>query len=254
MTKFIIKKKGETPELRNPVLIEGLPGIGNVARLSVDYLIDKLGAEKLLELYSDAFPNSVTIKEDSTIKLFSVELYHARVNGRDLLFLSGDVQPTSDAESFALSEKVVQLAKDLGVNELITIGGIGLPELPEKVKVHCVVNDESIKDSLKKYSLVFDGADTVRIILGATGLLLGVAQLNNLKGFSLLAETYNHSQHIGIKEAREVLKVLIDYLGIKLDFTEINEEIKSFEQEIKQESKVTERLSKESSLNQGYIG
>lgn len=253
MTKFIIKQEFK-PKLDKPVLVEGLPGIGNVARLSVDYLVDKLKAKKFMELFSDAFPNSVTINDDSTIKMFSIEFYHAKAGGRDLIFLSGDVQPTSDAESYALSEKVVEIAKGLGVKELITIGGIGLPEVPDKVKVHCVINDESLKKSLKGLKLVFDGSDTVRIILGATGLLLGIAQLKGLKGFSLLAETFNHSQHVGIKEAREVLKVLTKHLGFDLDFKEMNDEIKVFEEEIKEESKIAEKLNQDASLKQGYIG
>ena len=244
MTEFIIKKTDYKPKIAKAVLVEGLPGIGNVARLSVDYLIDKLGAKKLFEVFSDVFPNSVTVDDDSSIKMFSVEFFHARVEGKDLILLSGDVQPTSDAESFALCKKIIELVKELNVNEVITIGGIGLPENPDKVRVHCVVTDESLKKGLSDLGLIFDGSDTVKVILGATGLLLGVAKLEGVDGFSLLAETFNQPQHVGIKEAREVLKSLTNYLGFKLDFNELDEEVKIIEQEIKEDSKITDRLDR----------
>ena len=82
MSEFFVKKYEAIPKLVNPVLIEGLPGIGNVARLSVDYLVDKLEAKKFMEFFSDTFPNSVTISDDSLIKMFSIEFYHVRVEGR----------------------------------------------------------------------------------------------------------------------------------------------------------------------------
>jgi len=252
VTKFITKELAVIPKMVNPVLIEGLPGIGNVARLCVDYLVDKLKAKKFLELFSDSFPNSVMINDDSLIKMFNLEFFHVKVEGRDLIFLAGDVQPTSDAESYALCQEVVALLKEWGVKEVVTIGGIGLPEAPDKARVHAVVNDLVLKDSLKGLKVIFDGSETVKIILGVTGLLLGVAGLNGLKGFSLLVETLNDPQHVGIKESREVLKLLVEYLGISLDFAELNEEIKSFEQEIKEESRITRGLDKP--LTQGYIG
>ena len=41
-----IKKK---PKLNNPILIEGLPGIGNVGKLAVEHLIDSINAKKFAE-------------------------------------------------------------------------------------------------------------------------------------------------------------------------------------------------------------
>ncbi|MBD3312233.1 hypothetical protein GF352_02135 [archaeon] len=254
MSEFVIKKVGKQPVIKDAVLVEGLPGIGNIARLSVDYLIDKLGAEKIIEIYSDVFPNSVTITDDSVIQMFNAELYHARVNNRDLLFLAGDVQPTSNDESYALCTKIIELVKGLGVKEVVTLGGIGLPENPAKTRVHAVVNDDSVRGSLKSLGLVFDGNETVKVILGVTGLLLGVAGLKGLKGFSLLAETLNQPGHVGVKEAREVLKVLTKHLGFELDFNDLDDEIKSFEQELSDEAAMSDKFSNEMISKRGYIG
>src|SRR3989338_6881786 len=43
------------PKLRNPLLVEGLPGVGNIGRMTVGYLIKELGAVKFADLYSEHF-------------------------------------------------------------------------------------------------------------------------------------------------------------------------------------------------------
>lgn len=252
MSEFVIKKLKGLPLLVKPVLIEGLPGIGNVARLTVDYLIDKLKAVKFMELYSDVFPNSVTVTDESLIKMFNVEFMHARLGDRDLIFVAGDVQPTSDAESYALCKKIIELCREWKIKEVITLGGIGLPEVPEKVKVHAVLNNiNKFKEKLKESQVILDGNDTVKIIIGAAGLLLGIARLEGIDGFSLLAETLNQPQHVGMKESRQVIKVLSKYLNFEIDFKSLDEDIKSYEDDLKEESKTSKN---EPVQRHGYIG
>ena len=42
-------------KLKDPVLIEGLPGIGNVGRIAAGYLVSELNMKKFAELYSPHF-------------------------------------------------------------------------------------------------------------------------------------------------------------------------------------------------------
>ncbi len=255
MTEFIVKEFNPVPKMTDAVLIEGLPGIGNVARLTVDYLIDKLKAVKLFEVFSDVMPNSVAVTDDSLIKMFSVEFFHVKVNGRDLVFVASDVQPSSDTESYALCKKIIDLAVKIGVKQVITIGGIGLPEAPTKPLIHAVVNDKRLIKDLEGFNLVFDGNDTVKIILGATGLILGLADLNGLSGFSLLVETLNQSQYVGIAESREVLVFLTKFLNFNLDFSELDSDIKDYEADIKAESnQLIDSDDSWLSNKHGYIG
>lgn len=251
MSYFFAKKLKELPVLINPVLIEGLPGIGNVARLTVDYLVDKLKAVKFMELYSNVFPNSVTVTDDSLIKMFCVDFFHVKIKDRDVIFISGDVQPTSDAESYDLCLKIIEFCRDFSVREVITLGGIGLPEVPSKVKVHAVLNDKSLSSKLKDLPVILDGCDTVKIIIGAAGLLLGIAKLNEINGFALLAETLNQQQHVGIKESRQLIKVLCNFFDFEIDFKSLDDEIKLYEKDIKNESDL---LKNEPVKRQGYIG
>ena len=69
--KYVSKK----PKLNDPLLIEGLPGIGNVGKLAVEHLIDSINATKFAELYSKDFPPQVFINPDGTIELVKNEFY-----------------------------------------------------------------------------------------------------------------------------------------------------------------------------------
>ena len=72
----IIIEKTEEPKLKNPILIEGLPGVGNVGKLAAEHLIEQLKAKKFADIYSRYFPPQVLVNDDGTIKLVNNELYY----------------------------------------------------------------------------------------------------------------------------------------------------------------------------------
>jgi len=255
-SKFSIIKTEKFKKFENAILIEGLPGIANVSRICVDFLIEKLEADKLCDIYSNAFPNSVIVTEDSSIKLFKVELYHSRVNEKDLIFLIGDIQPSNDKDSYDLAQYILNLCKELGVKTVITLGGAGISEGPNISRVHGVATDKSFIKQLKPLGVVFDGNDTIKLIVGAAGLLLGLGELMGFSGFSLLVETISHPQHIGIKEARAILKILIKYLNLDISLKDLDEEIKDIEEEIKAEAQMAREARKQQlmAIKPRYIG
>ncbi len=57
-------KVSERPKLKNPVLIEGLPGVGNIGRVAVGYMIEELGAKKFAQLHSKHFFPFVMLHEN----------------------------------------------------------------------------------------------------------------------------------------------------------------------------------------------
>ena len=51
-------------EAKNPVLIEGLPGLGLVGKIAMRYLIKQLKAQKFAYLYSPHFPYFVLVSKN----------------------------------------------------------------------------------------------------------------------------------------------------------------------------------------------
>ena len=84
----------ETPEIKRPVLIEGLPGIGDVGKIAGTFLIEQLKATKIASIYSRFLPPQVLVTEGGLIRPMQNELYYVKLekNDQELLILTGDYQ------------------------------------------------------------------------------------------------------------------------------------------------------------------
>ncbi|MBI3026479.1 PAC2 family protein [Candidatus Woesearchaeota archaeon] len=237
-----IAQFGKMPKLNKPVFIEGLPGIGNVGKVAVDFLIDELKAKKLYEITSYTFPHSVFVNEDNLVELPIVEVFYKEFGGKkiDLLLLGGDVQPIDEVSCYEFSEKILDVVGKFSGREVITLGGIGLAEIPKKPKVYCTGNSKKIIDKYKSDLVSNKLYGVVGPIVGVSGLLLGLAARRNIEAISFLAETYGHPMYLGIKGAKEILKVLDKNLKLNIDINKLDKEIKDIEEEI---MKKTEQLS-----------
>jgi len=242
MSTWKIKLIGKKPKLNNPIFIEGLPGIGNVGKVAIDFIIDELKSTKLYEITSYSFPHSVFVNEDNLVELPQIEIFYKKFNDKrpDLLLMGGDVQPVDEEGSYEFSDKILDILQIYNCKELITLGGIGLPNIPKKPQVYCTGNSKKI---IKKYKNKFVNDKLYGVvgpIVGVSGLLLGLAQQRNINAISFLAETYGHPMFLGIKGACEILNVLNMNLGLKLNTAKLDKEIKDVESEI---MKRTEQLS-----------
>jgi uncharacterized protein len=230
----LIKECKTVPKLNNPVLIEGLPGIGNVGKIAIDFIIEELKAKKLYTMFSYTLPHSVFVNEDNLVELPSIEIYYKKFNGkkRDLLILTGDVQPTEEVSSYSFCDKLLEVAKNFKIDEIITTGGIGLKEIPENPKIFITGNDkEMIMKYAKKSKIETDIHGVVGPIVGVSGLLLGLSKMKNISGVALLAETFGHPMYLGVKGARGILNVLNNQFGFDLDLEKLTKEILQLEKE-----------------------
>ena len=143
-----VKFVGKRPELKNPILIEGLPGIGNVGKITADFLIDEIKAKKIAEFQGEGLPHSVFINEENMLELPTIELFFKKTqNGKDILIVAGDAQPVDDKSCYAFCEQVLNLAEEYKCSEIITLGGIALRQEPKIPQVYCTGND---KKTIKK--------------------------------------------------------------------------------------------------------
>ena len=231
---FKINQVNKLPVIKDAILIEGLPGIGNVGKIALDFMVENLKAKKIFEVKSKKFPNSVFINEKNLAELPKIEIYHKKVNNKDLLFLSGDIQPIEDESCYDFCEKILELFKSLKGKEIITLGGIGLSKPPEEPKVFCTANTHEIMEKYKQNNNINSNLfGLVGPIMGVSGLLIGLGKEHNVPSISLLAETYGHPSYLGIKGAREILKRLNKSLNLGLDLKDLDKEINEIAKEMK---------------------
>ena len=160
MNNYNIEQFGKKPTLKNTIFIEGLPGIGNVGKVVIDFIVDELGAKKIYEVTSNTFPHSVFVNEENLVELPKIEMFYKRLDGQDFLLMGGDVQPIDEVSSYEFSEKVLDLVEGFNTKEIITLGGIGLSEIPKKPKIYCTGNTKKI---IEKYAdIVFANDDEAK--------------------------------------------------------------------------------------------
>ena len=230
-------KKLSNPKLKNPILIEGLPGMGNVGKITVDFMVEGLKAKKFIEIKSNTFPNSVFVNEQNLIELPKIELYYADTKDNSLIFLCGDIQPLDEKNCYMFCENILDLFQEFKGAEIITIGGIGLPQIPEKPKIFATGNDENIIKKYKAKNITNNIYGVVGPIVGVSGLLLGLSKERKIPAISLLAETFSHPSYLGLKGAKRIMQTLNKALTIKVDTKELDEEIKENTSEEKNASK-----------------
>jgi proteasome assembly chaperone (PAC2) family protein len=202
-------------------------------------------------------PNCAFVNEKDEIELPKLEIYYINVKKQDILFLTGDLQPIDERSCYELCHSLLEFFKEIKVSEVITLGGLGLEDVPKNPKVYCSGTDKKI---ISKYCTkeVLKGTDGVfGPIVGVAGVLIGLAREFEIPGIILLVETSSHPSLLGIKSAQQLISILKSHLKLTVDTKKLEKEIVEIETELKGKLKkqiVNEKIKphKEESMN--YIG
>lgn len=239
MTSWFLQQiPKKLPKLDNPILIEGLPGIGNVGKVSVDFIIESIKAKPLFEVFSYTMPNSVFVNDEGLVELPNLMIYYKkRIGKRDILFLSGDVQPVDEVSSYEFSELILDVLEKFNGREVVTLGGIGLKEIKENPVIYITGTDTKIINKWKRGTKInAEIYGVVGPIIGVTGLLVGLAGKRGLSGISLLVETLAHPLYLGINGSKKIINLLNKKLELKVNIKKLDKEIKELKQEIEHKS------------------
>jgi uncharacterized protein (TIGR00162 family) len=229
----------EEPVLKNPILIEGLPGIGLVGKLAAYHMLDELKAKKFIELYSPYLPPQVTIKDDGTVKLVDMEFHYWRGEKNDIIILTGEFQGITPDSQYQIAEKTLDIAERFKVVKIFTLGGLGTGDITQDPRVFGAATNLDLVKDLEKLGVIFKGGGA---IFGASGLLLGLGMQRGIDAVCLMGET--HGQIIDAKSAEAVLKVLTKILEIEIDMTELVKKAKETEKQMSRVSKVISEQKK----------
>ena len=204
------------PRLKEPIFIEGLPGVGHVGKLVAEHLVEELGAKKIMEIYSPHFPPQVIVEDDGTIRLVRNEVYAYKSKGKnDLLMLVGDHQSTSNEGHYELCSVFLDIAEEFKVKRIYALGGYGVGQLVDTDTVLGAANNKNLVKELKEYGVEFRANEPGGGIVGASGLLLGLGALRGIDAACLMGVTSGYL--VDPKSAQAVLKVLSKILEIEVD-------------------------------------
>ena len=198
------------PVLENPVLVEGLPGFGNVGKLAVRLLIEFTRAEVFAELYSPSFPDYVFVEKDGVCRPPRYEFSAATFGKTQFLILTGDAQPSREdvLAHYMLCDEMLDFAGQFGCKYLATLGGVPQPHPAGEVYVAATSSGLAV-ETMEKGAVLY-GAGR---IVGAAGLLLGLAKERGWNGVCLLGATTGLKADKGA--AFNVFKLLMRLHGVE---------------------------------------
>lgn len=242
----------EKPRLKEPLFIEGLPGVGNVGKLAAEHIIDELKGKKFAEIYSKHFPPQVLVNDDGLIRLVNNELYYVKRNTShdDLVVLTGDFQGLTPEGQYELSDFVIRILMELKIKRIYTLGGYGLGRIVKQPRVLGAATHDSLVREMKKYGVTFARGEPGAGIVGAAGLLLGLGKIHGIESVCLMGETSGY--FVDPRSAQAVLEIISQVLGIEFDFSELEKKAKHIEKIATKLRELEEVPEKKEDLS--YIG
>jgi len=210
------------PKLKNPVLIEGFPGLGLVGTISASYLVEKLKMELLGYITSEVFPPLAAVHNHRP--LYPARMYYSKKHDL-VVFISEFVVPIAVVNE--LAEKIYDFSRKWKVRRIVSLGGITIKgEQDEVYAISTLPEADRELERLKTVKLIKEGATT-----GVTGVLLARGAIDGYPVISLLAES--REGYMDPKAAAMVLEVVKEMLKIGFDTSALENEARLIDGKLK---------------------
>ena len=205
---------------KNPVVIEGFPGIGLVGTIATQHLIEQMGMKQIGIVASrDYFP-PVVVTQGGIVNS-PVRIYE-QVD-REVVAIISDI-PIHPNASNEVGEALIEWAISINAREIISIAG--LMTMGDEHKVYAVATSVPLLGRLKdKVEVLQTGA-----ISGVSGSILNSCILRKIDAICLMGETYGPNPDP--RAAGEVIKVLNSMFGWNVAVEKLIEQAEQIEFEL----------------------
>jgi len=207
------------PKSRNPVVIEGFPGVGLVGSIATQQIIHELDMECLGAIRSKYFPPVAMLLEGRVN--MPVRIYESAKN--ELIAVVSDI-PIQPSIAYVVSKSLIDWAVSINAREVVSVAGIPL-ENEKHIVFGAATTDEGI-ENIKKLVEIFQ----MGTISGIAGSIVTECASRNFPAISLLGST--RSQNPDKLAAVAVIKVLNDLYNLSIDTEKLVREAGQIELEM----------------------
>ncbi len=234
-------------------MLIGLPGMGMVARNTVNYFIDFLKPEFIGDIQVPylspsvaCFDRGIVIPMDRDVSPF--KFYYSCEN--NLILFAGEMQFGHAAKDNELAVKIIEGAKLCDVEIIYTVIATQIKKYVEEPEVSGVATSAELLHLLEGKGIKI--ADNRLQINGVNGVVIEYALQNGIKGISLLSQTA-FPEAMDIKACYAGIKKVCELMDMNIDLGKIEIEVKKFDDSFKKHIKdIKEKKKKEEDLR--YIG
>ena len=212
-------------QLNEPILVVAVStsnpqyrALYSQAREMADYMIRKLGLEKVGTVRSSAFPPEVILREAGISSLPECSFYRGR-GKRDILLFAGDTSPMD--EQFELAQFLLAKAESLGVKELYSVGARWAenPVSPDaEPQASGFATDAKGVSNLKSHGVKVLGDEPAPFF---ASMVVAMAADFGMRGYKLSVDHGEPSPHT--RSVIRLLEILGSMAEFEVDLSELRE-------------------------------
>ena len=164
--------------VKNPLLIEGFPGIGLVGNIASQYIVNELKMTYLGAMSSRYFPPLAVLL--GGVVNMPVRIYEDA--GKGIVVLTADI-PVHPLASYEIGREIVSWAESINVREMVCLAGITV--MDDQHRVFGAVSKSDLLDKIRDKVEIFE----MGTITGITGSIMNECRMKNLSAVCILGET-----------------------------------------------------------------
>ena len=175
-------------------------------------MIEETGAKVFAELYAPYFQDYVAVNKDGTCSAPRYRFYAAKTEKQHYIILTGESQPSLE-DTIAhcdLCDQILDSVQKYGSTFIVTMGGVVTSKPGNDVYISAT-SEQLVKKHLDKGTEIYGEGR----IVGATGLLLGLAKKRGWKGICLLGATTGFGAERGT--ALALYKILTNIIAAETE-------------------------------------
>jgi len=211
--EIILKKKP-----KNPIIIEGFPGLGLISTIVTEFLIKHLNAKSIGYIKAEEIPPVAAVHESRVVQ--PLELFYDKKSNLLIVHALSDVK----GMEWEIAKTMIKLASMLKAKEIISIEGIMSSTETNNAYYLCNKDANSRRMAQAKILPLKEG-----IIMGVTAAMMLTDRSVPKSG--IFVET--HTRLPDSRSAAKAVEVLDNYLGLKVDYKPLIKMAEEFEAKLK---------------------
>lgn len=176
-----------TPEVRTPIFVVALPGVGNIGLIALGLLLKFSDGKRFAHYHSKNFPDYVIVEETGICRLPGFDFYASKSVEPNLVLAMSDTPIISEEPKnyYDVLDEVVRFALELNSTIMVAVDGVAAVD-GEGDSIHVVATAKELVADFEKF-----GAHSCEAprLPGSVGLLVGLSQRHGLRGVGLLGNT-----------------------------------------------------------------
>jgi len=221
-----VKIINEPLKSKNPLVIQGFPGIGLVGNITCQHIIEELGMKYMGSIDSRYFPPLAVLFNG--IVYMPVRIYEAP--DKEIVVIISDI-PIHPTASYDISKILIDWMQAINASNIVSIAGIATTT--GERRVFGGATSAELLEKIKDKTEIFQ----VGTISGISGSIMTECYLRGLPAVSLLGET--PAPNPDPRAAVEVIKVLNKIYDLAIDTDKLLGQAEQIELEL---SKLSEQV------------